>query len=808
MLASDSSDRPRLHAAFKLAVDSISRYPLPLRSAEEAGELVGIGDFIAHRIGHILQRRRAQHDGTARDGEERTGDDAISGRSTSTMAVDELGQQSAGGAGGGGGGSREDGTRRRYTPKEGGAAMQLLLALSSLSLPQPAASSTTADATGTTNFTLAALLRQAVAMFPTNNTTAHTANVKAALKKLAKEALIVRHSGDGGEKGAERLSITSIGSVIAKQIDEKRRDTAARSSAAAQTPTATSYQRSVSPPASPAASSPPLLTLLPFSQFTLHLAVDIRERRFHSHPQLPHASLARALPAGDFLWLLRHTESGAEYVVDLIAERKRVSDLVASVKDGRMREQRWRMKRSGMTCKLYIIEGDIPAATTAAAAHYAIPSSTLESVLSSLSVVHGYSVMRTVGVSWTVALLGELHKQLEADMREEGVLLREEYRHFEERMKKRGGGAVGTGGQPAGGGDDSAGGECDEADQRQMWGSQLRMIRGISPMIAAAIVAQYPSLDALRRAYSDCSSRADEERLLADVAFGQRKSKVGQQLSRRVRDVMRLETYDIAEWEQVTAERDREEKQQRRDKQQRRKARDEDRQRRRKEQNDGNSHKARQRRENEDRNEDKAQLAVRRAADTDEADAGESGLAEEEQQRMKGREDGGKEYMLRAASFNGRMEVEVDADGAVAVNGRAADWQQRQQVQHVVELEDEAVLREMRARVQQSERVERKQSRSLSSGPSGASDGAAASVDGRKLTAKQRLRQRDNEASLTKTKRARPRRGVIQLDSDADEERSCDDDELQCWMADSRSTSDVDDTGTGSGASRLSYSAR
>ena len=548
VLASDASDRPRLYATLKLAVDSLSKYPLPISSAEEAGELVGIGDFIAHRIGHIIASRRTTE---ARERKEEEAGRVEEGKDLTGRA-----DGSGSGSGSGGDGGSAENSNRRYVPKEGSTASRLLLALSSLlpsSLPPlPAEQSEVETAT------LTAVLEQAAAMFEGGESVnSHDTKVKSAMTRLVSEGLIVRHSGcpseresarakkgkqnsDSGNSGSEQLSITHLGAVIAKEMDTRRQR---GSNAVSGSPTSTSQQPSSS------SSVPPLHTVLPFSQFTLHLAIDNRERRFHSHPQLPPSSLVRVLPVGDFVWLLRHTDSGVEYVLDMIAERKRVGDLVMSVKDGRMKEQRWRMKRSAMTRKLYIIEGDIPAATQPAdsTAHYSIPWSTLESVLSALSVVHGYSVIRTSGVSWTVTLLGQLHRQLETELKEEGVVLREKYSQFEERMKKRGGASGGS--QLAGEGGDGAGGECGDVDRLQVWGSQLRMIRGISPLRAASIVSHYPSLASLRQAYSECGSRAEEDRLLAGVAFGQQKRQIGDELSRRVREVMRLATYEMSEWE-------------------------------------------------------------------------------------------------------------------------------------------------------------------------------------------------------------------------------------------------------------------
>lgn len=73
----------------------------------------------------------------------------------------------------------------------------------------------------------------------------------------------------------------------------------------------------------------------------------------------------RALPLGDFLWVARVREDRAKWtglgksnliMLDYIMERKRLDDLIGSIKDGRYEEQKFRLKRSGITNVKYLIE--------------------------------------------------------------------------------------------------------------------------------------------------------------------------------------------------------------------------------------------------------------------------------------------------------------------------------------------------------------------------------------------------------------------------------------------------------------------
>jgi ERCC4-type nuclease len=68
--------------------------------------------------------------------------------------------------------------------------------------------------------------------------------------------------------------------------------------------------------------------------------------------------LARCLPVGDFLWLLK--SGSEERLLGTIVERKTWTDLVQSIWDGRYYEQLNRMLITrGLTRVIYIIEGTV-----------------------------------------------------------------------------------------------------------------------------------------------------------------------------------------------------------------------------------------------------------------------------------------------------------------------------------------------------------------------------------------------------------------------------------------------------------------
>ncbi|ORX78456.1 hypothetical protein BCR32DRAFT_270063 [Anaeromyces robustus] len=66
----------------------------------------------------------------------------------------------------------------------------------------------------------------------------------------------------------------------------------------------------------------------------------------------------RPLVLGDVTWIAKEKKSnGIEIILDHIIERKRLDDLISSIKDGRFREQKNRLKNCGLNDVIYLVEG-------------------------------------------------------------------------------------------------------------------------------------------------------------------------------------------------------------------------------------------------------------------------------------------------------------------------------------------------------------------------------------------------------------------------------------------------------------------
>jgi len=66
----------------------------------------------------------------------------------------------------------------------------------------------------------------------------------------------------------------------------------------------------------------------------------------------------RPLILGDVTWIAKEKKpNGIEIILDHIVERKRIDDLISSIKDGRFREQKNRLKNCGLNDVIYLVEG-------------------------------------------------------------------------------------------------------------------------------------------------------------------------------------------------------------------------------------------------------------------------------------------------------------------------------------------------------------------------------------------------------------------------------------------------------------------
>ncbi|KAI9757926.1 MAG: K(+)/H(+) antiporter [Chaenotheca gracillima] len=161
------------------------------------------------------------------------------------------------------------------------------------------------------------------------------------------------------------------------------------------------------------------ITLAPFT-FTVHLVLDNREIRAKQDRDYFQDELTRrgvkpimrSLECGDALWVAKcndpkylesRGEEGSEVVLDWIVERKRLDDLVGSIKDGRFHEQKFRLRKSGIKNVIYIIE-EISKNSEAISRF----QDSVESAIASTQVVNGFFLKKTMKLDDTIRYLARM----------------------------------------------------------------------------------------------------------------------------------------------------------------------------------------------------------------------------------------------------------------------------------------------------------------------------------------------------------------------------------------------------------------
>ncbi|KAG6029511.1 Crossover junction endonuclease mus81 [Claviceps sp. LM458 group G5] len=163
---------------------------------------------------------------------------------------------------------------------------------------------------------------------------------------------------------------------------------------------------------------------LPPGSFTVRLVLDVREVRAKTDRDYMQEELAkqdatpimRSLELGDAQWIAKCHDptllprlgaEGDEVVLDWIVERKRMDDLIGSIKDGRFHEQKFRLNRSGVQNVIYIIED-----MTVDSQTWQRFEESVYSAIASTQVVNGYFVKQTTKMDETVKYLSRLTKML------------------------------------------------------------------------------------------------------------------------------------------------------------------------------------------------------------------------------------------------------------------------------------------------------------------------------------------------------------------------------------------------------------
>ncbi|KAI8929853.1 hypothetical protein BC831DRAFT_395861 [Entophlyctis helioformis] len=308
--------------------------------------------------------------------------------------------------------------------------------------------------------------------------------------------------------------------------------------------------------------------------FDIHLLLDSREivrgtnRQFFQKEleQLKVSVITRALPLGDVMWIAKrkpgssgvYQQSGLglhhddEIALDFIIERKLLDDLVASIKDDRFKEQKFRLGSCGMSNLIYLIEEVSTADAEGFGMDKIMTAITQTQILDGFFLKHTYSPNETVTYlhNLTCAIQSmyrtqDLYALRAADVTKESLPdLRRACEH-ELRMRSHSSAA----GQSHGKQSilltyeafSGINGKSNGFTLGDIWLRQLMCIRGVSSEKALAIAAKYPTSRALLQALAEARDQASKETLLRSIGEGRRG--VGLSLARSIITLLEADAY-------------------------------------------------------------------------------------------------------------------------------------------------------------------------------------------------------------------------------------------------------------------------
>lgn len=155
----------------------------------------------------------------------------------------------------------------------------------------------------------------------------------------------------------------------------------------------------------------------PAGSYTISIIIDNREVRSSDDRNFFHNELERlgimarveALSVGDAVWIAQHNTTKKVAVIDYILERKRVDDLISSIKDGRFTEQKTRLRRSGLANVIYLVEE--PQGIHKGPYHQHV-----QTAMSQAITIDGFHLKRTTTAEESVQFLAKLTKFLRKEL--------------------------------------------------------------------------------------------------------------------------------------------------------------------------------------------------------------------------------------------------------------------------------------------------------------------------------------------------------------------------------------------------------
>ena len=301
--------------------------------------------------------------------------------------------------------------------------------------------------------------------------------------------------------------------------------------------------------------------VLPAGSFEVKIVLDTREIRSKSdrdyisdelkkHGVTP---ILRPLPLGDVLWIAEvnplyadslkaakigdENDAKVEVVLEHILERKRLDDLISSIKDGRFHEQKFRLHKSGVKNVTYLIEE-----FTVSQERMDKYAEAVESAIASMQVVDNFFVKQTTKLDDTISYLARMTKTLKAlyEVKDINVIPSQSFEaeavaimldRFRKISPDRVFGMTFS----------VFGAMCDKSDSmtlRDVYLKMLMCIRGVSGEKAVEIQKHWPTPRALTQAYEGREKGAERDSMISDrLGNAIPRKKVAKVLSTKIAEI-------------------------------------------------------------------------------------------------------------------------------------------------------------------------------------------------------------------------------------------------------------------------------
>ncbi|CAH1766100.1 1752_t:CDS:2 [Entrophospora sp. SA101] len=276
----------------------------------------------------------------------------------------------------------------------------------------------------------------------------------------------------------------------------------------------------------------PVLTLEPYCSNNINLPnYDFEDRDFIQDALINRGVKlsVRSLELGDVLWVAKKygsTTKDEEIVLDYIIERKRMDDLIGSIKDGRFREQ-----------KDYDLES---------ALEFGIEN--IKSALSSTQILNGFFLKRTSSIDQTVEYLIRVTNMLKSVYEEsityiipDNLIYRSTFLTLKEQLATVYKDRIYHVSYAS---YSELNSKSKSLTLRDIFLKFLMTIKGISAEKAMEIIKKYPTPHDLFEAFNSLNTEGEKKRMIKDIYDGMiRRKKFGPALSEKVYKIWHADNY-------------------------------------------------------------------------------------------------------------------------------------------------------------------------------------------------------------------------------------------------------------------------